>query len=298
MRGLQLRFGAFSVSRTPLITTPGFVYQQKAALEAARLMKHIPRRHPDGCSGFNSAASRVELIQSNDFMTAPWPESNLKKNCLFRALGDQLEGHSRNHLKHRQDTVAYMIQQRPDFEPFVEDDVPFEKHSAWSPSGSQTPPCPAGLSILQCRRCQFGPAGHVCWQRRHRSLCEEQPSEHCYSPAKRPPLAEEDQANRPNPQPRPALWDEKGSRGRTLGRQEAENNNSPRGNLLERNRPGQKASTKQKKELQRLEKKKRQEDRHRQKVLAGKGGPSDNNTVSRDPQAQVTLVKTFAALSI
>ncbi|XP_026576627.1 mitochondrial ubiquitin ligase activator of NFKB 1 isoform X1 [Pseudonaja textilis] len=51
-------------------------------------------------------------------------------NCLFRALGDQLEGHSRNHLKHRQDTVAYMIQQRPDFEPFVEDDVPFEKHTA------------------------------------------------------------------------------------------------------------------------------------------------------------------------
>ncbi|XP_039223376.1 OTU domain-containing protein 3 isoform X3 [Crotalus tigris] len=51
-------------------------------------------------------------------------------NCLFRALGDQLEGHSRNHLKHRQDTVAYMIQQRADFEPFVEDDVPFEKHIA------------------------------------------------------------------------------------------------------------------------------------------------------------------------
>ncbi|XP_059111259.1 OTU domain-containing protein 3 isoform X2 [Peromyscus eremicus] len=51
-------------------------------------------------------------------------------NCLFRALGDQLEGHSRNHLKHRQETVDYMIRQREDFEPFVEDDVPFEKHVA------------------------------------------------------------------------------------------------------------------------------------------------------------------------
>ncbi|XP_063173500.1 OTU domain-containing protein 3-like isoform X3 [Candoia aspera] len=51
-------------------------------------------------------------------------------NCLFRALGDQLEGHSRNHLKHRQETVAYMIKRRGDFEPFVEDDVPFEKHKA------------------------------------------------------------------------------------------------------------------------------------------------------------------------
>ncbi|XP_027761004.1 OTU domain-containing protein 3 isoform X2 [Empidonax traillii] len=49
-------------------------------------------------------------------------------NCLFRALGDQLEGHSRNHLRHRQETVEYMVKQRGDFEPFVEDDVPFEKH--------------------------------------------------------------------------------------------------------------------------------------------------------------------------
>ncbi|NXG72447.1 OTUD3 protein, partial [Baryphthengus martii] len=49
-------------------------------------------------------------------------------NCLFRALGDQLEGHSRNHLRHRQETVDYMRKQREDFEPFVEDDVPFEKH--------------------------------------------------------------------------------------------------------------------------------------------------------------------------
>ncbi|KFV60835.1 OTU domain-containing protein 3, partial [Tyto alba] len=49
-------------------------------------------------------------------------------NCLFRALGDQLEGHSRNHLRHRQETVDYMVKQREDFEPFVEDDVPFEKH--------------------------------------------------------------------------------------------------------------------------------------------------------------------------
>ncbi|XP_073457647.1 OTU domain-containing protein 3-like [Aquarana catesbeiana] len=49
-------------------------------------------------------------------------------NCLFRALGDQLEGNSRNHLKHRQETADYMIRHRNDFEPFVEDDVPFGKH--------------------------------------------------------------------------------------------------------------------------------------------------------------------------
>ncbi|KAM8863412.1 OTU domain-containing protein 3 isoform 1-T2 [Spinachia spinachia] len=49
-------------------------------------------------------------------------------NCLFRALGDQLEGHSRGHLRLRQETVQYMMSHRQDFEPFVEDDVPFSKH--------------------------------------------------------------------------------------------------------------------------------------------------------------------------
>lgn len=50
------------------------------------------------------------------------------RNCLFRALGDQLEGHGRNHLKHRHDTVVYVRNHRQDFEPFVEDDLSFDKH--------------------------------------------------------------------------------------------------------------------------------------------------------------------------
>lgn len=50
------------------------------------------------------------------------------RNCLFRALGDQLEGHSRGHLRLRQETVQYMMSHRQDFEPFVEDDVPFAQH--------------------------------------------------------------------------------------------------------------------------------------------------------------------------
>ncbi|XP_026092853.1 OTU domain-containing protein 3-like [Carassius auratus] len=49
-------------------------------------------------------------------------------NCLFRALGDQLEGHSRGHLRLRQETVQYMMTHRQDFEPFVEDDMPFTEH--------------------------------------------------------------------------------------------------------------------------------------------------------------------------
>ena len=51
------------------------------------------------------------------------------RNCLFRALGDQLDGHMGNHYRHRQDTTNYMMENRSDFQPFVEDDQPFEKHS-------------------------------------------------------------------------------------------------------------------------------------------------------------------------
>ncbi|MFH4976550.1 hypothetical protein AB6A40_003259 [Gnathostoma spinigerum] len=47
-------------------------------------------------------------------------------NCLFRALGDQLDGHSMNHVKHRMDTVRYMIANRSHFEPFI--DVPFDRY--------------------------------------------------------------------------------------------------------------------------------------------------------------------------
>ncbi|XP_068161904.1 OTU domain-containing protein 3 [Antennarius striatus] len=49
-------------------------------------------------------------------------------NCLFRALGDQLEGHSRGHLRLREETVQFMMSHRQDFEPFVEDDMPFTQH--------------------------------------------------------------------------------------------------------------------------------------------------------------------------
>ncbi|XP_060600968.1 OTU domain-containing protein 3-like [Ruditapes philippinarum] len=49
-------------------------------------------------------------------------------NCLFRALGDQYEGHVRNHFRHRQDTVKYMSEHKNDFEPFLSDDTTFERH--------------------------------------------------------------------------------------------------------------------------------------------------------------------------
>lgn len=49
-------------------------------------------------------------------------------NCLFRSLGDQLDGHNRRHHFHRSETVKYMLANRNDFEPFVEDDCSFSDH--------------------------------------------------------------------------------------------------------------------------------------------------------------------------
>lgn len=68
---------------------------------------------------------------------------------MFRALGDQLEGHSRNHLRHRQDTVQFMVRQRADFEPFVEDDVPFDKHGMGSVGHPGSHPCVVQLLTKQ-----------------------------------------------------------------------------------------------------------------------------------------------------
>ena len=51
-------------------------------------------------------------------------------NCLFRALGDQLDGNAGDHLHHRTNSVNYMRQHREDFEPFVEDDISFDSHLA------------------------------------------------------------------------------------------------------------------------------------------------------------------------
>jgi len=49
-------------------------------------------------------------------------------NCLFRALGDQLDGRVQEHMAHREAVVRYMRHHRDDFEPFVEDDISFDDH--------------------------------------------------------------------------------------------------------------------------------------------------------------------------
>ncbi|PHT49854.1 hypothetical protein CQW23_09601 [Capsicum baccatum] len=49
-------------------------------------------------------------------------------NCFFRALGDQLEGNKEEHEKYRDMTVKFIRNNRDTFEPFIEDDVPFDEY--------------------------------------------------------------------------------------------------------------------------------------------------------------------------
>lgn len=49
-------------------------------------------------------------------------------NCLFRAFGDQFEGHCRNHYRFRFEIANFMSEHREEFEPFIEDDIPFDRY--------------------------------------------------------------------------------------------------------------------------------------------------------------------------
>ena len=49
-------------------------------------------------------------------------------NCLFRALADQEEGLDDNHRNYRERICEFMMDNREHFEPFIEDDVTFDRH--------------------------------------------------------------------------------------------------------------------------------------------------------------------------
>ncbi|XP_043711661.1 OVARIAN TUMOR DOMAIN-containing deubiquitinating enzyme 7 isoform X2 [Telopea speciosissima] len=49
-------------------------------------------------------------------------------NCFFRALADQLDGNEEEHGKFRRMVVQYILKHREDFEPFIEDEVPFDEY--------------------------------------------------------------------------------------------------------------------------------------------------------------------------
>ena len=49
-------------------------------------------------------------------------------NCLFRAVCEQIEGNEHNYAEYRERCVNYMKENKDIFQPFIEDDEPFDKY--------------------------------------------------------------------------------------------------------------------------------------------------------------------------
>ncbi|XP_029290794.1 OTU domain-containing protein 3 isoform X1 [Cottoperca gobio] len=289
-------------------------------------------------------------------------------NCLFRALGDQLEGQSRGHLRLRQETVQYMMSHRQDFEPFVEDDVPFAQHLSnlsqpgtfagndaivafarsqqvkvvihqlnaplWEINGAEKQVCRElhiayryGDHYDSVRR--TGDNSESPAQLRIENLQNSQGHQREFGDGQRdrrknpsPTTSEEDNVILSSIKNRGIQGDEENllqlsaatinaewlvgsvlgqscqgqcasgscSACRAAATDYSEHKQSTEGSNIQK----PKVSNKQRKDQQRLEKKKRQEDRHRQKFLQSKGSQDQNQNL---PEA-VTLVPALNTLSI
>uniref|UniRef100_A0A3P9D4D3 OTU domain-containing protein 3 n=1 Tax=Maylandia zebra TaxID=106582 RepID=A0A3P9D4D3_9CICH len=255
-------------------------------------------------------------------------------NCLFRALGDQLEGHSRGHLRLRQETVDYMTSHRQDFEPFVEDDVPFAQHLA---NLSQPGTFAGNDAIVAFARSQqvkvvIHQLNTPLWEINgsEKQVCRELHIAYRYgdhydsvrrigdnseSPAQlrievwcptRPVLKEQlENLLQLSAATINAEWLVGSAVGQSCQGQCASGSCSacraaaahcsdPIQTAEGSNVQKSKVSNKQRKDQQRLEKKKRQEERHRQKFLQSKGSQDQNQNL---PDA-VTLVPALNTLSI
>lgn len=49
-------------------------------------------------------------------------------NCLFRAVCDQLEGSQGNYRQYRNEAIDYIVQNKDDFAPFIDDDQTFDEY--------------------------------------------------------------------------------------------------------------------------------------------------------------------------
>ncbi|KAJ8370997.1 hypothetical protein SKAU_G00110250 [Synaphobranchus kaupii] len=292
-------------------------------------------------------------------------------NCLFRSLGDQLEGHARGHLQLRQETAQYMQSHRHDFEPFVEDEVPFTQHLSnlsqpgtfagndaivafarsqqlrvvihqlnaplWEINGSEKPVCrelhiayrygdhydsvrpigdnsenPTQLRTENLNRSRGqGEPGRPGDRRNVPSPALPEEDDlilHCLEAQSAPGRGDGDScsqlsatlphsaAEQLEPAPSVTVYPSQGEESGTCPSDpatltECSDIKPPEEGSVSQ-RP--KMTNRQRKEHQRIEKKKRQEERHRQKVLQSRV-PQDQNQNSAEP---VTLVPALGTLSI
>uniref|UniRef100_A0A3P9DTL9 OTU domain-containing protein 3 n=1 Tax=Maylandia zebra TaxID=106582 RepID=A0A3P9DTL9_9CICH len=224
-------------------------------------------------------------------------------NCLFRALGDQLE-----------ETVDYMTSHRQDFEPFVEDDVPFAQHLA---NLSQPGTFAGNDAIVAFARSQqvkvvIHQLNTPLWEINgsEKQVCRELHIAYRYGDHYDSVRRIGDNSESPaqlriecsDNQRRVACGSAVGqscqgqcaSGSCSACRAAAAHCSDPIQTAEGSNVQKSKVSNKQRKDQQRLEKKKRQEERHRQKFLQSKGSQDQNQNL---PDA-VTLVPALNTLSI
>ncbi|KAL6572978.1 hypothetical protein OROHE_002454 [Orobanche hederae] len=95
---------------------------QKAKPRRQAKQQHVPKKR--GGKQNDVAELRAQL----DPLGLKIIQVTADGNCFFRALADQLEGDEDEHGKYRSLAVQFIKNNREMFEPFVEDEVPFEEY--------------------------------------------------------------------------------------------------------------------------------------------------------------------------
>lgn len=98
---------------------------KKKAAVASKARKPKQR---DAVKKIGKKADMSEFRAQLDSIGVKIVEVTADGNCFFRAMGDQLEGDEEQHMKYREMVVQYIVEHREEFEPFIEDEVPFDEY--------------------------------------------------------------------------------------------------------------------------------------------------------------------------
>ncbi|KAI3777120.1 hypothetical protein L1987_46914 [Smallanthus sonchifolius] len=92
-----------------------------------KIKKSKPNKHPN--TKKNGKQSEISEFRAQlDALGLKIIDVTADGNCFFRALADQLEGDEDMHEKYRKMVVQYIMKNRESFEPFIEDEVPFDDY--------------------------------------------------------------------------------------------------------------------------------------------------------------------------
>ncbi|KAK9054103.1 hypothetical protein SSX86_025180 [Deinandra increscens subsp. villosa] len=92
-----------------------------------KIKKSKPNKQPN--TKKNEKQSEISEFRAQlDALGLKIIEVTADGNCFFRALADQLDGDEDMHEKYRKMVVQYIMKNRESFEPFIEDEVPFDEY--------------------------------------------------------------------------------------------------------------------------------------------------------------------------